>query len=375
MELLQIVPMLPPAISGVGDYALLLARDLQARHGVQTRFPERRSDLAWPRGKRGTLPGTAVQERSAAALRRALEENALCSSVLLHYVGHGYEPRGCPFWLVRALEQWKRTSRAHLIVLFHEVSGSGPIWTSGFWTAGLQTSLARRLARLGDSLRITTEVAARRVRAMLPVGSTTPVRVLPVFSTLGEPRTQRPYHERTRQMIVFGGVGWRKDAYTRHRSTLEEACRQMRIEQIVDIGVAVGERPKLSVPLVEAGVLSAADASELMSGAAAGFFTYPVLHIGKSTIFAAYCAHRLVPVTFAENALSGDEGLHPEKHFLVEMSAASDDDNTLAKVASSAHAWYRQHDLAVHARELSSAIVETLEKRVEHRSTAAVTHS
>lgn len=36
MELLQIVPMLPPALGGIGDYALLLARDLQAAHGVRS---------------------------------------------------------------------------------------------------------------------------------------------------------------------------------------------------------------------------------------------------------------------------------------------------------------------------------------------------
>jgi len=38
LEILQIVPRFPPAISGVGNYACLLARQLRAAHGIDTRF-------------------------------------------------------------------------------------------------------------------------------------------------------------------------------------------------------------------------------------------------------------------------------------------------------------------------------------------------
>lgn len=349
-ELLQIVPALPPSVSGVGDYALLLARELQATYGVRTRFLN--GNPAW-RGASSVLPFAAVtvEEQSTAALLKALEQVSSCQTVLLHYVGHGYEKRGCPLWLVRALERWKQTNRARLIVLFHEVSGTGPIWTSGFWTAGLQASLAKRLARLADRIRITTEVSARRLRAMLPASSTTPVRVLPVFSTLGEIAVPLPYQQRARQMIVFGGGGWREAAYTRHLGALQKACEAMGIETVVDIGVPVRVRPTLPVPFIEAGVLSAGAASALMSKAIAGFFTYPVLHIGKSTIFAAYCAHGMVPVTFARNALDGDEGLRAAKHFLAGFSSTPGEDDFSA-LAKAAHAWYQQHGLSAQAREV-----------------------
>ncbi len=354
-ELLQIVPMLPPAISGIGDYALLLARELQAEHGVETRFLN--ADPAWRGSEPFVAPfaGNAVEERSAAALLRALERASSCQTVLLHYVGHGYEKRGCPFWLVRAMEQWRLRSRARLIVLFHEVSGKGPIWTSGFWTESLQKSLARRLAQLADSLRITTEVTARRLRAMLPANSKIPLRVQPVFSTMGEPSTLPAFQERDRQMIVFGGGGWRRSAYSRYLSSLQQACRQLRIEKVIDIGTPIGLRPDLSVPFVEAGVLPAREASELMLKSTAGFFMYPVLHIGKSTIFAAYCAHGMIPVTIAENAVSGDEGLHFGKHFLVIPASSPIDEANLSEVAAAAHGWYQQHRLSIHAQEIAQA--------------------
>ena len=38
MEILQIVPRLPPTISGVGDYSFLLAQELRRAHDIETRF-------------------------------------------------------------------------------------------------------------------------------------------------------------------------------------------------------------------------------------------------------------------------------------------------------------------------------------------------
>ena len=38
LEIVQIVPRLPPSISGVGDYAYLLARELRATHDIHTHF-------------------------------------------------------------------------------------------------------------------------------------------------------------------------------------------------------------------------------------------------------------------------------------------------------------------------------------------------
>ena len=38
MQFIQIVPSLPPAISGVGDYAYLLAKQMRETKGIQTIF-------------------------------------------------------------------------------------------------------------------------------------------------------------------------------------------------------------------------------------------------------------------------------------------------------------------------------------------------
>jgi hypothetical protein len=38
MEIIQVVPMLPPAIDGLGDYALNLARQLRREFNQETHF-------------------------------------------------------------------------------------------------------------------------------------------------------------------------------------------------------------------------------------------------------------------------------------------------------------------------------------------------
>ncbi len=157
MQIIQIVPRLTPAIDGVGDYTFLLAKQLRAAHDIDTQFvvcdqnwenaetlkpeklkseggsekaeirnenPNNSPDFQPPSSRSGegkpatgepstihfqpstVLDGFAVhqlKERSAGELLRVLSRPGMPQTVLLHYVGYGYEKRGCPVWLVRGL--------------------------------------------------------------------------------------------------------------------------------------------------------------------------------------------------------------------------------------------------------------------------------
>ena len=129
VDLVQIVPRLPPAIDGVGDYAFLLAQQMRKAHGIQTTFVV--CDTTWENGGiekvesrkqkaeiektesgntfqvsafpisafKGEIAGFPVyqlRERSAAELLRMLSAPGMPQTVLLQYVGYGYEKRGCP---------------------------------------------------------------------------------------------------------------------------------------------------------------------------------------------------------------------------------------------------------------------------------------
>ena len=367
MELIQIVPVLPPALSGVGDYALLLARELQDHQGVRTRFLA--GDPSWGGNAAvAPFPAQAVPARTAAALGRALDEaeaaGGQAGAALLHYVGFGYADRGCPFWLVDAVERWKlaRAGR-RLIVLFHELYATGPVWSSVFWTGPFQKRLAARLGRAADARRMTTQIAAGQLRALLgPAGRAAAIEAVPVFSTLGEPAAPPPLAARRRQMVVFGSRAWREDVYTRRLADLADACRRLEIERVVDVGAPLAALPGggLPVPLKAAGPLSAQEAGEWFAGSLAGYFSYPVPSLAKSTIFAAYCAHGMVPVTFPGNARPNTDGLAAGRHFLAEMGPRPADAAALARVGAQAREWYAGHRLAVHAagvrRQMSAAV-------------------
>src|SRR5438034_3528340 len=169
-EIIQIVPKLPPSISGVGDYAYLLARELRAAQGIHTRFIV--CDPSWEGAK--DYHGFSVSRmdtRQPDELERHINALGMSATVVLQYVGYGYEKRGCPLWLVRGLESWKRRHPGcRLLVMFHELYASGPPWRSSFWTSPVQRALVKSLALLSDhcvtnlhaSMHVLARMTARR---------------------------------------------------------------------------------------------------------------------------------------------------------------------------------------------------------------------
>jgi hypothetical protein len=336
--IVQIVPRLPPPAEGVGSFAQGLAAALLAGPGIASRL------LA-------AGPGAPGAEADARAFAARLEREAGDDPVLLHYVGYGYQPRGCPTWLVDGLAAWKAGGRRRLVTLFHEVYASGPPWRSSFWLSPAQRRLSARLAALSHG-RVTSLAHYRRLlRQQIPGLE---VAVLPVFSTVGEPATILPLAARTRRLVVFGGPGGRARAYHRHAEKLAEACRALDLEEVWDVGppgTSGGDAAPAEVagrPLHRLEELPAAQVSALLAESLAGFVAYPPRFLAKSTVFAAYCAHGVLPLCGApapEGDADGEDGVppcwQPNRH------AAEPDE--LQAVAGHARAWYQTHTAAVHA--------------------------
>ena len=147
---ISIVPRLPPAIDGVGDYALNLARQLRKDFNIQTHFIVGNSTWQGAAEIEG-FTVSQITDSSANTLLTQLSSNNCPSPILLHYVGYGYAQRGCPIWLVDGLQRWKGLyPQRNLITMFHELYASGQPWTSSFWLSPLQKSLAARLTQLSD---------------------------------------------------------------------------------------------------------------------------------------------------------------------------------------------------------------------------------
>jgi hypothetical protein len=198
-------------------------------------------------------------------------------------------------WLVGGLRKWKRTTDQRLVTVFHEVRASGMPWQSSYWLSGLQLRLARQLSRWSDhsvtSLSQYSDLLSTGSRCRRP-------EILPVYSTIGEPRILRPLEARAPRIVVFGGLGARSRVYRESLPELESACRIADVEEIVDVGAGRSSPPSLVAqrPVRILGEASERCVSDLLADSYAGFLSYWPEFLPKSTIFAAYCAHGVVPI-------------------------------------------------------------------------------
>jgi hypothetical protein len=350
-SVISIVPRLPPAIDGVGDYALNLARQLRKDFNIQTHFIV--GDTTWTGAAQ--IEGFAIMQisdRSSDALVNLLSTDR-SSSILLHYVGYGYAQRGCPVWLVDGLQRWKSLfPKRSLVTMFHEIAASGPIWTSAFWLSSLQRNLAARLAQMSDPC-ITSKQSYGKLLYRLNPTKQTEINCLPVFSNIGEPEYLPTLSERSQRLVVFGSRNARLQVYNQCLKALEKTCQNLKIKEILDIGVATGlELTEIrGIPIIERGVDEAQEISKILQDSIAGFLNFPPPeYLAKSTIFAAYCAHRVIPCMIISSKIPID-GLEKDKHYW----SVDEHSNKLSIqqgqcIADNAYTWYKTHSLSMQAK-------------------------
>lgn len=343
----HIVPNLPPPHEGVGSFALALAQALRADSAIESEFLV--ASFSWAPGLRGSeIPARRIPAAEADALCDALQDARADrepkAAVLLHYANYGYEPRGCPSWLVDGLARWKTRSQGRLVTVFHEVHATGPPWRSSFWLSPLQRRLAASLARLSEGL-VTSMGYYRRILQRWVPGKE--VAVLPVFSTVGEVSGASSLAARAPRLIVFGGPGNRALAYRELEPALALACATLGIEEVCDIGPGSEMRdPNLPARWTRLGPLPGAEVSALLAGSRAGFIAYPAPFLPKSTVFASYCAHRMLPICAWRWPRRKVE---PAPPFWAPRPGCGASLSSLQELTDRAHAWYEGHSLSQHA--------------------------
>jgi len=342
-----IVPRLPPAVDGLGDYGLCLSKEMSLKHAVDSSFIV--GDPAWKNENFSEKFNVhVVNARSAPSLFLLLpqEKDAV---VLLHYVGYGYAKRGCPFWLLKALIQWKKEhAERKLITMFHELYAFGPIWTSQFWSSPLQRMIVHRLGRLSNSF-VTSRESYADILARYTGDSRNSIPVLPVFSNIGEPEKTPDLSQRKNRIVIFGNRVAKERVYQNSLAQLSQLCRQMDIEEILDIGPLSETHPDeiAGRKIQYLGTLSSEKISELLMESRFGFINYPTGYLGKSGIFAAYSSHRML-VWSAPWKNQVTDAVREGKHYLsseAEYSRAEDFQN----IANNAREWYEEHRLSKHA--------------------------
>jgi hypothetical protein len=280
--------------------------------------------------------------------------------VLLHFSGYGFEKRGIPLWLVRRI-RGLRTQFKAVGVVFHELFATGPPWGSAFWLSGVQQRIARELLLACDFWLTNREDAARW---LLTQSKSTPHRVLPVFSNVGEPDAVDT--ERRRRVVVFGSAGIRAQVYEWADGEIFRSAKRHGLE-IHDIGPAMPEG-LLSQRMVHEGVvthgkLAAEQVSAALSEAAYGALAYPADYVSKSSIFAAYCAHAVCPILLAKD-YGRHDGLTANVHYARGFGALEEATIDARRVGREARKWYEPHRIDAHVaalRELAMNAARPLE--------------
>lgn len=354
MKIAQIVPRLPPYRDGVGDYAIWLAKQLSAAHNIDTQF------LIFQAGSKNDAN---VEGFSALKLtEHTIQEfNTLISpdvdGIILHYSNYPYlhGKWDAPFWMLDALNDIKQRLAVKVIVMFHELPTLK--WGRIKILNPVQALMSRRLAQIAH----TVITDSSNFKKQLGKWTTLPIPCIPDFSTIGEPEQVISLAERDRRLIIFGGHD-RQRVYKNHLPSLLQTCNALGIQEICDIGspLNLDATAFKTLQLVELGFQPEEAIRQLMLTSFAGLIDYSRFpgDLSKSSVFAAFCAHGLLPICTGYNPSEAD-GIHLNQQYAVSGNHLRDWSLAeLQAIATQAHQWYDHHSLAKNARVFASYLLE-----------------
>jgi hypothetical protein len=364
--IIHIVPHLPPQNSGVGDYAVVVGRRMEEIGGITCGYVaagvnavELPNDGEHVRNITGRCdPGAlwrAVEELaggdepSPGPARRgspqASVEGRETLTVVLHYSGYGYDRNGAPAWLVDALRHRPQGRFIRVLAYFHELYANGWPWQRAFWFSARQRRVAADIARLSDALLTNREQSARWLEEQTGrlTGS---VRTLPVPSNAGEPDQLPDYESRPRRAVVFGDARRRAMLLDKEARAVARLLKTLEIVELIDIGrpaaIDKKEFARAGIAIEQPGYLDAREVGRQLSQCRVGLIRYPLAFVAKSSVFAAYAAHGVVPVIWTDRCEPADD-VEIGRNALAfpRLGQLVPDVKALLRMSAAIHEWYR----------------------------------
>jgi hypothetical protein len=360
---LQIVPQLPGTFDGVGDYALNLARALSADHGITTIFLVAAKTSVTSKDGYRVISGLNRDESADLAQK--------CEHVILHYVNYGYQARGIPFSLRAFAKQLRSQLRGRWVTTFHELYASGPPWKSAFWLRPLQVRIARDMIAASTACIVSNPPIERAIHAY---DAAKKIYLAPVLSNFGEPELSGFDTVSPRRWAICGGTALIARSLALFEQLYPLIPGAFAPEQL-DV---VGGRAEISINTIldrmsrgRPGLschyhpeVSAQTASEILRQSSFGWIDYfgagkiwPGMVL-KSTAFAAFCAHGVVPVLSHREepiAINGDN--LPGPYYITPDAFNFPPPDQLREVQQKIYAWYHAH---ADAHQLARVYAEAL---------------
>ena len=354
--LIQVVAQLKPERCGVSDHAIRLAQELQTAFRINTAFVVLNStepcDIPFPR----VYCETPQLFETCNSLSKGHS-----GALLVHCSGYGYSRDGAPLNLAEAIERVQNSGQLRIATYFHELFAVGMPWKSAFWHMRRQKQAIRRLARASDLIATNSSRHGDWLVREAIQGGGTPVRVLPMFSNVGESLETPHLVDRRSAMVVFGLADTRQKAY-RRLSTLGNLLHTLGIEEIIDVGPEFDARADVNgVPVRRMGVLTAPDLADTLSRSMFGFVQHEPSSLAKSGVFAGLCALGTIPV-IAEPFSGEVDGLTDGAQVVSPATAGAVIAGGPERCSAAAWHWYSAHRLHAHAAEYSAWMDQSASK-------------
>lgn len=364
MKIVHILPRVPPAICGIGDYSWRLAQALRDQHDIHSSFLSAGTNWTKPQGET-EFPVFRLSALKAGELSAWISAHRKdFDAVVLHMSPYGYQKRAVPVWLARG---WRRIAlqpdRPGLITMFHELYASGPVTSSAFWLQPLQKMILRQVANLSDGLRTNREAYAAWLGSITLSSRTT---IMPVFSNFGELDHPPQLAERPSAMISFSSGIHAGGGVMKSIQSSVALCKLFNLDTLHLIG---GPNPGIEtadgVRLLHQAFLPADESSRLLVNCRLAYVGYHPAYLGKSTIFAGFAAHGLVVATRGEQPALPD-GLREHRevlHLKGLFAGAVPEPDELQRIAGNLFKWYQGHNLAKNAESYAGQINSIISRR------------
>jgi hypothetical protein len=179
------------------------------------------------------------------------------------------------------------------------------------------------------------------------------LKVMPVFSNVGEPEVGVPPSYRPNYMAVFGRPGTERWIYYGPDSLKSTVLVQkLNIEKVIDIGLRDSTPPSTlgKIPVSCLGRLPGPVVSHHLLSCRFGLINCDVPRLGKSSVFAAYAAHGVIPVCIRVDRRPNDD-LKEGQHFL--QWPFEEVPTDLSEIQMNLRNWYEEHSTASQAEFIS----------------------
>ena len=302
-------------------------------------------------------PGAGARPLLARQVAAACKTPHQPVSVLLHYSGYGYHPRGLCHALLHEVEQMRvqHGPKLRLVTYFHELAATGPPWRSAFWLSGIQSGLARRLAALSDAVATNTAHHAQWLAAQAHTPG--PVHTHPVFANIESPTAPPLPADREAAVVLFGSLATRSRAL-QALAGQTSWLRRLEVGGVTEVGPLGPAAAGQPWPHRQLGPLPPPQVSAVLARHRWALIDYPDIHLGKSSVFAAYASHGCLVLNTARSTQAAD-GLVAGREYqaLAELGSADLRPAALEAMSGAAYRWYRRHDCARQARDFASLLL------------------